>query len=63
MYILTNPVVPEDPVTVKLNSLLVELKANSDIVELRARIRAAKSVTTMNSGRMSNNESSEWKRL
>lgn len=28
------PVVPEGPLTVKLNILLVELKANSEIVEL-----------------------------
>ena len=34
MQTLTYPVVPEGPDAIKLNSLLVELKANSDIVEL-----------------------------
>lgn len=33
MVTLTWPVVPEAPVTVKLSSLLVELKANADTVE------------------------------
>ena len=32
-YTLTYPVVPEGPDAIKLSSLLVELKANSDIVE------------------------------
>ena len=34
IWTLTYPTVPEDPDTRKLNSLLAELKANSDIVEL-----------------------------
>lgn len=33
IYTLTYPAVPEGPDAVKLNSLLVELNANSDIVE------------------------------
>ena len=36
MYTLTYPVVPEGPVTVKLSSRVVELKAKLDTVELDA---------------------------
>ena len=39
MYISTYPVVCAGPETTKLNSALVELKANSDIVELEFTVK------------------------